>query len=333
MTSVFCSNYNQLLERIQASASERPARQQAPSSSSPEFSQILADLEQVTENNSVTNELSEPVAPPPPLTNLDSEEEGQSRARLADAPPTFSLVAPPPAIDEIGVKGDLPSVKEPPPGGPPQPVLPAPGTAPSVPVVIGVKRMEPTVPSVGSVPRVDGTIHEIVVTAGKYHGIDPALGLAVAQAESSFIPDAVSRDGHFSKGIFQLLDSTAHEMMEFSGVEEPYEPFDPAMNTYLGMGYLRRLMDMFSQPTQLSLRTTTVAAKSAEDLEKLAVAAFNAGQGSVARAQARAQANGRDPSEYAAVEPHLPASTREYVRRVSEHRQRFANAAASTAIV
>jgi soluble lytic murein transglycosylase-like protein len=133
----------------------------------------------------------------------------------------------------------------------------------------------------------------------------------------------VSEDGHYSKGIFQLLDSTGKEMVELSGTGDDYDPFDPAMNSYLGVGYLRRLLDMFSEPTALSSRTSTQPAKNADELEKFAVAAFNAGQGSVARAQAQAQTQGRDPSQFSSIEEFLPASTREYVARVQRHKDEF----------
>jgi len=150
--------------------------------------------------------------------------------------------------------------------------------------------------------------------------------MAIAQTESSFQPTAVSRDGHASKGIFQLLDSTGKDMLGHTGLDESYDPFDPAQNAYLGVGYLRRLHDIFSVETKLSGRTRTTPAASAQHLEKLAVAAFNAGEGSVARAQAKAKSLGKDPSDYSSVEPYLPASTRLYVRKVSDIRTALADA-------
>jgi soluble lytic murein transglycosylase-like protein len=164
-------------------------------------------------------------------------------------------------------------------------------------------------------------IQEVILTAGKYHGIDPQLSMAVAKAESSLDSQAVSKDGHHSKGLFQLLDSTGQEMMKHLGVKDDYQPFDPAQNSYLGVGYLRRLHDMFSESTTLSRNLTTHPASSAADLEKLAVAAFNAGQGNVARAQEAAKSAGKNPELFSSVEPHLPAQTRAYVGRVMDFRQ------------
>jgi soluble lytic murein transglycosylase-like protein len=58
-------------------------------------------------------------------------------------------------------------------------------------------------------------------------------------------------------------------------------------------------------------------------LEKLAVAAFNTGEGNVARAQDRAAASGEDPAAFSSVEPYLPPQTKAYVERVVGYRQDF----------
>jgi len=168
-------------------------------------------------------------------------------------------------------------------------------------------------------------IKDIIITAGKYHGVDPSLGLAIARAESSFNPDAVSSDGFASKGVFQLLDSTGKEVHANTGIDEPYRPFDPTMNSFLGLGHFRRLLDIFSKETNLTSSLKTHPVKSADELEKLAVAAYNAGEGSVARAQNRALQAGKNPGIFSNVRPYLPASTRTYVDRVSSLRSNFAN--------
>jgi soluble lytic murein transglycosylase-like protein len=163
-------------------------------------------------------------------------------------------------------------------------------------------------------------IKNVIETAGKFHGIDPALSMAVATAESSLRPDAISKDGFRSKGLFQLLDTTGKAMQTKLGVTDKYDPFDPAMNAHLGVGYLRYLHDLFSSPTDLGSNLRTIPVRSAEQLEKLAVAAFNAGEGNVAQAQARARREGKDPATYEGIKAYLPASTREYVTRVTNIR-------------
>lgn len=166
-------------------------------------------------------------------------------------------------------------------------------------------------------------VQEMLTKASNYHGVDPLLGMAVVSAESSFNPNAVSSDGLASKGLFQLLDSTGKNLMQRAGLNEEYNPFDPKLNIDLGVRYLRYLHKIFSSDTELPNQHTTRAAANSSSLEKLAVAAFNAGEGRVASAQQRAQSAGLDPTDFQNVEAYLPESTREYVSRVMANRLRF----------
>jgi hypothetical protein len=167
-------------------------------------------------------------------------------------------------------------------------------------------------------------VKDIVQQAGQHFGIDPVLGMAVVDRESSFNPKAVSVDGHESKGLFQLLDRTGQDLLKRLGMERDYNPFDPEQNVYLGVGYLRHLHDIFSKETALPNKTTTVVAANNSSLEKLAVAAFNAGEGRVASAQQRAFQAGKDPSQYEHIENYLPESTQQYVSRVLQAKAQFA---------
>ncbi len=166
-------------------------------------------------------------------------------------------------------------------------------------------------------------VKKMVSAAGAKHGVDPLLGLAVVSAESSFDPKAVSSDGHASKGLFQLLDSTGKELLERAGSSKSYDPFNPEMNVDLGVGYLRRLHELFSQESLLQNNLSTKPAANSSSLEKLAVAAFNAGEGRVASAQARAKRGGKDPSHYENVEAYLPDSTQEYVKKIMAAKAEF----------
>lgn len=87
--------------------------------------------------------------------------------------------------------------------------------------------------------------------------IDPALLDAVITAESGYNPDAISPKG--AMGLMQLIPATA----ERYGASDP---LNPEQNLRAGAKYLRDLLKMFNQ-----------------DLS-LAIAAYNAGEGSVIRA-------------------------------------------------
>jgi soluble lytic murein transglycosylase-like protein len=91
----------------------------------------------------------------------------------------------------------------------------------------------------------------------------------------------------------------------------------------LGTSYLRYLHDIFQTPTDLPNDHRTRSAADKASLEKLAVAAFNAGEGRVASAQHRAERAGKDPSHYDEVAPYLPESTRNYVSRVISGKKLF----------
>lgn len=164
---------------------------------------------------------------------------------------------------------------------------------------------------------------EVVLRYGEQHGIDPTLGLAVVSAESSFNHMAVSSDGKASKGLFQLLDTTGREIKSRLERDGPYNPFDPELNSDLGIGYLKRLHELFSSSTRLKGNLETQPAADSQALEKLAIAAFNAGEGRVAAAQRSAFKDGKDPSRYEDVESYLPEITQRYVQRVLQYKSEF----------
>lgn len=202
-------------------------------------------------------------------------------------------------------------------------------TVPAVktPTVFEVKRVDlpSSPPNVIGIPQLDKqAIRNRLVSAAAKMGLDPALTQSVVSAESSFNPQAVSKDGHASKGLFQLLDSTGrHLMSRLEDGPKEYDPFDPEMNINLGTSYLKYLQDIFSSNTSLPNNLSTKAAADAGSLEKFVVAAFNAGEGRVASAQGRSAKAGKDPAHYDHVAPFLPSTTREYVTKVVSGKKLF----------
>ncbi|MGH9406764.1 MAG: lytic transglycosylase domain-containing protein [Terriglobia bacterium] len=110
------------------------------------------------------------------------------------------------------------------------------------------------------------------------YGIDPALGLAVAQQESGFDQGAVSPAGAI--GVMQLMPATAAGL----GVD----PTDEAQNIQGGMSYLRSQLSAFGDPAQ-------------------ALAAYNWGPGNVQKAVAQYGADWLS---------HAPTETQNYVNSV-----------------
>lgn len=125
----------------------------------------------------------------------------------------------------------------------------------------------------------------LIADAATRHSVEPGLVRAVIRAESGFNPRAVSRAG--AQGLMQLMPETARGL----GVRDA---FDPAQNIEGGTRYLRHLLDQFGDT-------------------HLAIAAYNAGPGSVKR--------------YGGVPPF--PETQAYVRRV----QSYMSAAAAAPVM
>ena len=168
-----------------------------------------------------------------------------------------------------------------------------------------------------------GEVQKLTSAYGFKYGVDPTLATAVAEVESAFNPTAVSKDGHASKGLFQLLDSTGQDLLAKTKLSESYAPFNPEQNAELGVYYLRYLHDLFNEKSTLTKDKATVPAADSSSLEKLAVAAFNAGEGRVAQAQKKAQSAGLNGGNYSHVAPYLPETTQQYVLKVDSARARW----------
>jgi hypothetical protein len=115
---------------------------------------------------------------------------------------------------------------------------------------------------------------DVIAEHARAQGVSPELVRAVIQVESGFNSLALSPKG--AMGLMQLMPATARELGVLS-------PFHPGENIRGGVTYLRQLLTLYDGNVELAL------------------AAYNAGPGSVAK--------------YKAIPPYR--ETRAYVKRVT----------------
>ena len=120
----------------------------------------------------------------------------------------------------------------------------------------------------------DNLYEPLILEHATRQSLRPELVRAVIQVECGFNPRALSPKG--AMGLMQLMPATARSL----GVNNPW---DPAQNIRGGTDYLRRLLDEY------------------DGNEELALAAYNAGSGAVAKYGRR-------------IPPYR--ETRDYVRKV-----------------
>jgi soluble lytic murein transglycosylase-like protein len=98
-------------------------------------------------------------------------------------------------------------------------------------------------------------VHALVAEAAKNFDVNPLLVDSMIQVESNYNPFAVSQKG--ARGLMQLMPATAQR---FGATDS----FDPKQNIEAGVRYLKFLQNTFQD-------------------ERLAIAAYNAGEGAVAK--------------------------------------------------
>ena len=131
--------------------------------------------------------------------------------------------------------------------------------------------------SLGSFTTGNLTIDGYILDSSARHNIDPLLIFAQMSQESSFRKNATSRKG--ASGLMQLMPATAIRW----GVRNIY---NPQQNIEAGVKYMRWLLDKFDGDV------------------KLALAAYNAGEGSVKKYGNK-------------IPPYT--ETQNYVKRISTH--------------
>jgi|GEM_PF-2658993 len=149
---------------------------------------------------------------------------------------------------------------------------------------------------------------DLIRQAADRHGVPSWLVKGLIAAESGFRAGAYRsepRVNDAAHGLMQVLLSTAREM-GYQGSASGL--MDPAVNIEWGTRYLARMWNQFGRDPQL------------------AVAAYNAGPGTVGRLVARYG------HSYEAIRPHLRPVTQDHVARAMNYAVQFRDAARSEAV-
>lgn len=141
-------------------------------------------------------------------------------------------------------------------------------------------------------------------------------------------PRAVSSAG--AAGLFQLTAATGKAQLRGVSPHQVHNPFNTQQNIRLGISYLKEMTETFAKDTALHNRLSTTAGANVQEIKRLAVAAYDAGPGRVARAQELARAHGRNPAHYHNIEPYLPRETQQYVKKVERFAAEFSGSQTST---
>jgi len=96
-------------------------------------------------------------------------------------------------------------------------------------------------------PSEQARIQELIVAEARDLGVDPALALAVAHAESLFDPDALSPKG--ARGVMQIMPMVARGEYGL----HPDILWTPRINVRMGLHFLRRLLDRYDRIEALAL--------------------------------------------------------------------------------
>jgi membrane-bound lytic murein transglycosylase F len=125
---------------------------------------------------------------------------------------------------------------------------------------------------------------------------------AQSVAESGLRRTALSDQG--AVGIMQVLPETFNEVVEH--YSDLFNISEPKWNIAAGIAFNRHLFERWRRwvPRDQSLKFT--------------LASYNSGLRRIAGIRKRAEADGRNSSDWNAVAPYAPSETRRYVKRIHE---------------
>lgn len=178
-------------------------------------------------------------------------------------------------------------------------------------------------------------IRKALENASRYFDKNDALTVNMLEAvygqESSFGLLKRNRGIGGAAGHFHLQRDTA-ERYHLIVSKEDDQRFDIDYASIAAARYIDDLDRSFSKKTVLSANITTIPVKDVLERKKFILAAYNGGEGTVARAQAFTQKAGKDPKCWNDVQEFLeqakaddPDQVRKYVKDVFKNESEFSD--------
>lgn len=181
----------------------------------------------------------------------------------------------------------------------------------------------------------DDHTREALEAASRHFDKNDALTVNTLEAiygkESSFGSDRRSRNISGAAGDFQIEKNTA-KRMGLTVSKENDQRFDVDDASAAAAKYAKKVDNFFSKETTLVKGLKTIPVTNPSERKKFTIAAYNAGEGRIAKAQAEAKKAGKDPQKWKDVEQYLAAAgatedkakeIREYVKKVLEYEKEF----------
>ncbi len=151
--------------------------------------------------------------------------------------------------------------------------------------------------------------------------------------ESSFgtVKNIGIRGSDEPAGYFQQKKNSA-EKAGLIVTKKNDERFDIDRSSIGSSRQLKELDNLFSQRNNLGSGIFKIAIHDIEERERIVVAAYNIGQGRIAKAQAKAQEDGKDPTKWDAIKEYLVKSgattqqaeeAENYVEKYDQFKQEF----------
>ena len=180
------------------------------------------------------------------------------------------------------------------------------------------------------------TVRNALETASRHFDKNDAFDVhtfeAVYAQESSFGQTQGKPNSRGAAGGFQIRRSTA-KGIGLRGDKSDDERLEINHASAAAAKLLKRSDHYFEKSKNLGEKVKTVGVKDPEEWKKFALAAYNAGDSRIAKAQKIAKESGENPADWKAVTKYLEDAgatkeqaeeTRDYVEKIGDFEQKFA---------